>query len=70
MVKENNRNDGDVKRFQNTRYRIAVEKWTIDIASLWKLTIAEVYTCDIMWQWHWQALLATLLHFIPIFAQD
>ena len=29
---------------KNNRYRIAVEKWTIDIASLWKLTIAEVYT--------------------------
>ena len=28
---------------KNNRYRIAVEKWTIDIASLWKLTIAEVY---------------------------
>ena len=29
---------------KNNRYRIAVEKWTIDIASLWKLTIAEVYS--------------------------
>ena len=28
---------------KNNRYCIAVEKWTIDIASLWKLTIAEVY---------------------------
>ena len=28
---------------KNHRYRIAVEKWTIDIASLWKLTFAEVY---------------------------
>ena len=27
---------------KKNRYRIAVEKWTIDIASLWKLTIAEV----------------------------
>ena len=30
---------------KNNQYRIAVEKWTINIASLWKLTIAEVY-CD------------------------
>ena len=29
---------------KNNQYRIAVEKWTIDIASLWKLTIAEVYS--------------------------
>ena len=28
---------------KKNRYRIAVEKWTIVIASLWKLTIAEVY---------------------------
>ena len=28
---------------KNTQYRIAVEKWTIDIASLWKLSIFEVY---------------------------
>ena len=27
---------------KDNRYRITVEKWTIDIASLWKLTIAEV----------------------------
>ena len=48
MVKKNNRNDGDVKPFQKiNRYRIAVEKWTIDIASLWKLTIVEVYTVAI-----------------------
>ena len=29
---------------KNNRYRIAVETWTIGIASLWKLTIAEVLT--------------------------
>ena len=28
---------------KNNRNRIAVEKWTIDIVSLWKLTIVEVY---------------------------
>ena len=28
---------------KNNQYRIAVEKWTIDIASLWKLTIVEVF---------------------------
>ena len=47
MVKENDHNNGDVNLFQkfskNNRYRIAVEKWTIDITSLWKLTIAGVY---------------------------
>ena len=31
---------------KNNRYHIAVEKGTIDIASLWKLTIAEVYEED------------------------
>ena len=44
MVKKNNRNNDDVKFPKNNRNRIAVEKWTIDIASLWKLTIVEVYT--------------------------
>ena len=33
---------------KNNLYRIAVEKWTIDIASLWKLTIAEVYSPNII----------------------
>ena len=28
---------------KKNRHHIAVEKWTIDIASLWKLTIIEVY---------------------------
>ena len=32
---------------KNNRYRITVEKWTINIASLWKLTIAEVYCAEI-----------------------
>ena len=31
---------------KNNRYRIADEKWTIDIASLWKFTIVEVYYND------------------------
>ena len=42
MVKENNRDDGDVKLFQKKSVSHRCWKWTIDIASLWKLTIAEV----------------------------
>ena len=33
---------------KNNRYRIVVEKWTINIASLWKLTIVEVYNAVIL----------------------
>ena len=35
---------------KNNRHRIAVEKWTIDIASLWKLTIVEVYGGTLEWE--------------------
>ena len=34
---------------KNNRYRIAVEKWSINIASLWKLTTIEVYSFPSLW---------------------